>query len=117
MLTQRTIDAVLTKLAAAENTNPTPGQVPMPKVLPRTPAVKPAPAPGQVPMPKVLPRTPAVNPTPVVSPPMPKVMPRSPAPKAEAWPRQVYRRGEGRGYRMPETQDGRPVSGGIVLDK
>jgi len=98
MLTKRTIDAVLTKLAAAKNTNTTPGQVPMPKVLPRTPAVKPAPAPA-------------------VSPPMPKVMPRKPAPKAEAWPRQVYRRGEGRGYRMPETRDGRPVSGGIVLDK
>ena len=93
MLTKRTIDAVLTKLAAAKNTNTTPGQVPMPKVLPRTPAVSP-------PMPKVLPRTPAVKPAPApaVSPPMPKVMPRKPAPKAEAWPRQVYRRGEGRGY-------------------
>ena len=103
MLTKRTIDAVLAKLAAAENTNPTPGQVPMPKVLPRKPAASP-------PMPKVLPRKPAA------SPPMPKVQPITPAPKEESWPRQVYRRGEGRGYRMPETRDGRPVSGGIVLD-
>lgn len=71
----------------------------------------------QVPMPKVLPKAPAVKPAPVASPPMPKVMPRKPAPKAGTWPKQVYRKGEGRGYRMPETQDGKPISGGIVLDK